>query len=129
MSIRSKTYNLKELYEITAEDRRGIYEAAMRRSDQIVKGKELRELTKKNRERLDRLYAREVERDATCGVDYGDEERLKFIMQCFDGLCGFDQHEEAAEVAAERDHDEPDEQDQLDGFRRMVDKARAKQEE
>jgi len=55
-----------------------------------------------------------------------DAERLRFLMQ--DGPEGFhgipkDRYDLAIDVAMEREHDEPTEEDELDGFRRLIDLA------
>ena len=56
-----------------------------------------------------------------------DDVRLRFLLKAGapDGFTGIDKdrYEFAYEVAKERGHEEPDEQDELDGFRRMIDAA------
>lgn len=55
-----------------------------------------------------------------------DAERLKFLMQ--EGPDGFvnvlkDRHQYAMEVAEEKGREIPNEQDEIEGFRRMIDCA------
>lgn len=54
-----------------------------------------------------------------------DADRLWFLRECVEGLRGVtgDRYDHAVEIARERHHDEPSEQDELDGFRRMIDRA------
>ncbi len=57
-----------------------------------------------------------------------DTERLRYMME--EGPDGFmhvtkDRYEYAAEVADEEGHDEPTPEDELEGFRRMIDCAMA----
>ena len=56
-----------------------------------------------------------------------DTARLKFIMNesCFDGFVGIekDRYEYACDVAAEEGRDEPNGDDELEGFRRLIDAA------
>jgi hypothetical protein len=56
-----------------------------------------------------------------------DTERLKFLMTdgCMDGFFGVkkDRYEYAYDVAVEEGRDEPNEADELEGFRRLIDEA------
>lgn len=51
-----------------------------------------------------------------------DADRIWFLRQYVEGVEDVekDRYDYAIEVAAERKHDEPTEQDELDGFRRMI---------
>lgn len=56
-----------------------------------------------------------------------DTERLKFIMK-ESGIEGFigvakDRYEYALDIAIERGRDEPNERDEMDGFRMLIDEA------
>ena len=56
-----------------------------------------------------------------------DTARLRFLMidGCVDGFGGIekDRYEYAYEVAVEEGRDEPNEADELEGFRRLIDAA------
>lgn len=56
---------------------------------------------------------------------FTDEQRLKFIMQDVESYfkVALDRHEYASLVAEESGRVEPNEEDELEGFRRMVDEA------
>ena len=58
--------------------------------------------------------------------------RLRFLMKAelLDGFVSvpMDRYEYACEVAQERGHDEPTEDDELEGFRRLIDAAIAKEQ-
>lgn len=60
-----------------------------------------------------------------------DSVRLRWLMDCFDGLTAvpLDRYDYAVQVADERGNDEPDDEDYFDGFRRMVDAAMAAESE
>ena len=59
-----------------------------------------------------------------------DALRLRFVMECgaIEGFFGvdMDRYEYACEVAQEHGRDEPNEDDELEGFRRLIDTAIAK---
>lgn len=54
-----------------------------------------------------------------------DAERLRFLMQDIDAVEGvrFDRYDLASEIAAGNKHSEPDADDELDGFRLLLDYA------
>lgn len=58
-------------------------------------------------------------------MQISDTTRLRWLMQEVDGLCNvrLDRYAYAAMVAEEEGREEPNDQDMLDGFRRMIDLA------